>query len=181
MRLFYGRPSWYLWEDSTGATHTVHQGEGGEQGDPLMPLLCWVGQHRALEAISRELLGSEKLLACLDDIYVIARPDRVGDVCTAVRQNLWIHACVSINNGKTKVRNAAGHKPAVCEVLDRVAQEDDPDANVWRGQNWPLSVRVCCCWEHLLVTPISLMPSSERRQRNTNSFCHASRAHPTCR
>ena len=98
-----------------------------------MPLLYSVGQHRALEAISRELLGSEKLLAYLDDIYVITKPDRVGDVYTAVRQNLWVHACVSINNGKTKVWNAAGHKPAVCEVLDRVAQAEDPHANVWRG------------------------------------------------
>ena len=51
---------------------------------------------------------------------------------TGVLQNLWIHACVSINNGKTKVWNAAGHKPTVCEVLDRVAQANDPDANVWR-------------------------------------------------
>ena len=66
-----------------------------------MPLLYSVGQHRALEAISR-LLGSEKLLAYLDDIYVITRSDRVGDVYTAVCQNLWTHACVSINNGKTK-------------------------------------------------------------------------------
>ena len=70
-----------------------------------MPLLYSVGQHRALEAISRELLASEKLLA-----FVITEPDRVGDVYTAVRQNLWIHARVSINNGKTKVWNAAGHK-----------------------------------------------------------------------
>ena len=52
---------------------------------------------------------------------------------TAVRQNLWVHACVCINNGKTKVWNAAGRKPAVCEVLDRVAQAEDPHANVWRG------------------------------------------------
>ena len=98
-----------------------------------MALLCSVGQHRALEATSRELSGSEKLLAYLDDICVITKSDRVGDVYTAVRQNLWIHACVSINNGKTKVWNAAGHKPAVCEVLDKVAQADDPEANVW---NW---------------------------------------------
>ena len=39
VRLFHGRPSQYLWEDSTGTTHIVPQGEGGEQGDPLMPLL----------------------------------------------------------------------------------------------------------------------------------------------
>ena len=80
VRLLYGRPSQHLWEDSTGTTHTVHQGEGGEQGDTLMPLLCSVGQHRALEATSRELSGSEKLLAYLDDICVITKPDSVGDV-----------------------------------------------------------------------------------------------------
>ena len=124
-RLFNGRPLQYLWRDATGTTHIVHQGEGGEQGDPLMPLLYSVGQHRALEAISGELLASEKLLAYLDYTYVITKPDRVY---TAVRQNLWIHACVSINHGKTKVWNAARHKPAACEVLDRVAQAEDPDA-----------------------------------------------------
>ena len=128
VRLFNGRPSQYLWEDSTGTTHTVHQGEGGEQG---LALFC--GSTQSFGGDQQGIVGSEKLLACMDDIFVITRPDRVGDVCTAVRQNLWIHACSRINNGKTKVWNAAGHKPAVCEVLDRVAQADDPDANVWRG------------------------------------------------
>ena len=52
VRLFYGRLSQYLWEDSTGTTHTVHQGEDVEQGDPLMPFLYSVA-NRALEAISR--------------------------------------------------------------------------------------------------------------------------------
>ena len=28
--------------------HTIPQGEGGEQGDPLMPLLFCLGQHPAL-------------------------------------------------------------------------------------------------------------------------------------
>ena len=60
---------------------------------------CSVGQHRALGAISKELLASEKLLAYLGDIYVILRHDRLGDVYVTVRQNLWIPSCVSINNG----------------------------------------------------------------------------------
>ena len=34
-----------------GITQYISQGEGGEQGDPLMPLLFALGQHRALEAI----------------------------------------------------------------------------------------------------------------------------------
>ena len=177
-RLFYGRPSQYLWEDATGTTHIVQQGEGGEQGDPLMPLLCSVGRHRALEGISRELLASEKLLAYLDGIYVITRPDRVGDVHTAVRQNLWIHACVSINNGKTKVWNAAGHKPAGCEVLDTVAQAEDPDARVWRGPKWPLNAKVCCCWDRPLATLTSWLPSFRRFQRNMGGSLHTSQACP---
>ena len=35
---FYGNPSSYLWEDDLGETHEIMQGEGGEQGDPLMPM-----------------------------------------------------------------------------------------------------------------------------------------------
>ena len=41
--LFCGSPSEYFWEDATGTVHTIPQGEGGEQGDPLMPLLFSVG------------------------------------------------------------------------------------------------------------------------------------------
>ena len=39
VRSFYGAPSTYLWEDEMGTNHRILQGEGGEQGDPLMPLL----------------------------------------------------------------------------------------------------------------------------------------------
>ena len=48
MRLFYGSPSEYMWEDENGTTQIIRQGEGGEQGDALMPLLFAVGQHAAV-------------------------------------------------------------------------------------------------------------------------------------
>ena len=48
VRQFNGSLSRYLWDDDEGA---VHQGEGGEQGDPLMPLLFSLGQHAALNAV----------------------------------------------------------------------------------------------------------------------------------
>ena len=38
VRQFYGHPSAHIWEDDTGNVHEVAQGEGGEQGDPWMPL-----------------------------------------------------------------------------------------------------------------------------------------------
>ena len=34
VRMFYGVPSEYLWEDDAGDVHKIPQGEGGEQGDP---------------------------------------------------------------------------------------------------------------------------------------------------
>ena len=39
VRLFYGRQSTYLWDDDLGVVHQIPQVEGGEQGDPLMPLV----------------------------------------------------------------------------------------------------------------------------------------------
>ena len=51
VRCFYGSPSTYLWEDEMGTTQYIPQEEGGEQGDPLMPMLFALGQHRALAAI----------------------------------------------------------------------------------------------------------------------------------
>ena len=51
VRLSYGQPSRCLWEDESGNVHHIHQGEGGEQGDALMPLLFSLGQHSALEAV----------------------------------------------------------------------------------------------------------------------------------
>ena len=43
-----------------------------------MPLLLALGQHGALEAVQRSLRGDERLLAFLDDIYIITTQPRVG-------------------------------------------------------------------------------------------------------
>ena len=77
VRLFYGSKSRYLWEDNEGNCHTIAQAEGGEQGDPLMPLLFALGQHRALVAVHSRLLPSESLMAYrLDDNHVVSGPDK---------------------------------------------------------------------------------------------------------
>ena len=55
VRMFYSGPSTYLWEDEMGVTQHIAQGEGGEQGDPLMPILFALGQHGALEATQARL------------------------------------------------------------------------------------------------------------------------------
>eukprot|EP00973_Karenia_brevis_P005208 715035-Karenia_brevis.AAC.1 len=38
-RMAYCRQSQYIWRDDEGEQHVILQGDGGEQGDPLMPAL----------------------------------------------------------------------------------------------------------------------------------------------
>ena len=88
VRAFYREPSSYLWEDDVGEVHPIPQGEGGEQGDPLMPLLFCLGQHSALSAVVAGLWEGERLFAYLDELYVVCKPDRVGAVHD-LRVHLW--------------------------------------------------------------------------------------------
>ena len=90
--MFYRSPSAYLWEDDCGVAHRIHQGEGGEQGDPLMPLLFALGQHPALVA-AQSRLESDKLMAFLDDVYIVSpEPDLVGIGYAVVQHELFHHA-----------------------------------------------------------------------------------------
>ena len=66
--------------DGVGAYDQVGQAEGGEQGDPLMPALLALGQHPVLTAARGALLDGESLLAYLDDIYVVRRPERARTI-----------------------------------------------------------------------------------------------------
>ena len=68
---FCNSPSIFLWEDDTGDVRRVRQGEGGEQGDPSMPLLFSAGQHRAMVAVQAELKEGERLFTFLDHIHVV--------------------------------------------------------------------------------------------------------------
>ena len=74
-----------------GEVHEIAQGEGGEQGDPLMPLLFSLGQHAALAAANARLQNGERLFAFLD-IYVICSLRRVLEVHRVLQEELWAHA-----------------------------------------------------------------------------------------
>ena len=113
--MFHGAPSQNLWEDDSGTVHTIDQGEGGEQGDALMPLLHSLGQHGALKLHSEELRDEEMLLAFLDDTVSGQDDNSLRSVAGGNVQH--------INPGKTKVWNAAGVKPsdvACCSALPRL-------------------------------------------------------------
>ena len=51
VRLSYAQPSTYAWYDDEGERRIVTQAEGGEQGDPLMPLLFAIGIQGVLEEV----------------------------------------------------------------------------------------------------------------------------------
>ena len=127
----------HLWDDNEGTVHRIPQREGGEQGDALMPLLFALGQHEALQAVSRQLRPDERLFAFLDDVYLTSKPDRVGACYTILEEELRVHACIRIHLEKTKVWNQAGLRPPVCDVLERLARIEDPTARVQDSQREP--------------------------------------------
>ena len=96
-----------------------------------MPALFALGQHQALEAIQGSLQPSEILMAFLDDVYVTTLPDRVATVEQSVEIQLWDHARIHVNQGKTQVWNRCGVRPPDCEHLFHKA--DGTPNDVWRG------------------------------------------------
>ena len=117
VRQFYGAPSMYLWQDDSGVTHEFHQGEGGEQGDALMPALFSLGQHPALVAVQTQFGSNCRLLAFLDDIYARCSPDRVIPIFNSLRRELWYYSRIQICFGKTQLWNQGGAEPAGWEAL----------------------------------------------------------------
>ena len=98
LKQFCSSPSTYVWEDDMETQREVTQGDGGEQGDLLMPIPFCLGQHGALLAVEGRLKAGEKLFALLGDIYLICQPDRVQDAHRILeelrtREDIRVHHC----------------------------------------------------------------------------------------
>ena len=118
-----------------------------------MPHLFALGQHLALVVVQRSLRGDERLLALLEDIYIIASPARTGAVVASLQQHLFTHARIRLHGGKTQVWNGAGIRPPACEALDQIARALDPRDVVWKGPELPVEEQASRCWEHHSATP----------------------------
>ncbi|CAE7568781.1 unnamed protein product [Symbiodinium natans] len=124
-RAIYARTSTFLWWDDEGTLHEISQAEGIEQGDPLAPGLYALGQHESLVAAAARLAQGERLLAFLDDLYVVTTPERSGHLGGVVAGEVERGAGVAANLGKTQIYNAqGGAAPPDVAALG-------PD--VWRG------------------------------------------------
>ena len=98
VRMVYARPSCYHWQDEEGRCRQIHQHEGSEQGDPLMPLLFCLAIHNALEP-------GEHPFAFLDDVYAVSAPERTRDIYDLLADKLFRRAGIRLHNGKTRTWN----------------------------------------------------------------------------
>ena len=123
--LAYGRQSIYWWRDDNNVLHEIAQGEGGEQGDVLMPMLFSLGLDQSLRIAQSRLQPNETLLAYLDDLYILTTPERAYDAYNIVTQTVYESCGISPNLGKTVCWNKAGIIPPRIEELG---------PEVWKGQ-----------------------------------------------
>ena len=87
------------------------QAEGGEQGDPLMPLVFSIGIQGALEEVAESLRCGEQLCAFLDDVYLLCEPSRVKALYTWLSEALTRTTGIQLRQGKTRAWNNAGIIP----------------------------------------------------------------------
>ena len=101
---FCGHPSTHLWEDEQGVVHEIPQGEGGEQGDPLMPALfalkLWK-QSRSLSSLGcTDFVVAQLAEKTEEHGILLERIPKVSDLqcawllllfCAASRANYILH------------------------------------------------------------------------------------------
>ena len=104
-------PTRCAWEDEHGTRREVVQHEGGEQGDPLMPLLTSLAVHNSLCEVKRFLLPGEFLFAFLDDVHAVSTPERTRAVHDLLGEKLLEGAGIRLRIGKTQVWNQAAECP----------------------------------------------------------------------
>ena len=128
VRALYGTEPQFLWRDDEGQEHIITQGEGGEQGDPLMPALYALAQHAALAEASGRLHPDDWLFAFLDDLYVVSNRDRAKWAYETVAHEVERQAGVRTHLGKLQAWSAGG-----CDAprgLEGLRSDGTP---VWTG------------------------------------------------
>ena len=104
VRQAYGSATSYSWRQR----HRIHQEEGGEQGDPLMPMLFCLAIHDASAVVKIHLVEGQHLFAFLDDIYVLYSSERTTTNYIMLANRLETIAGIQLHEGKTRVWNRAG-------------------------------------------------------------------------
>ena len=117
VRATYAQPSCCHWQDDHGRFRQIRQHEGGEQGDPLMPLLFCLAVHSALMAVQEQLLPGECIFAFLDDVYALSSPGWTCAMYKLLEKILFAIAGIRLHTGKTRTWSKAGEIPECMEEL----------------------------------------------------------------
>ena len=118
VRHFCGRPSSFLWEDEDDTKHDILQGEEENRRTPS------AGMH-----------PTTKLMAFLDDVYVVTSPARVADSYAHLERSLWAHAGIRMNLGKTQMFNRGDVLLCGCQHILQAGRQLNLSVIVWRGDS----------------------------------------------
>ena len=110
VRLSYGHPSTCSWWDQNGDRRAVSQAEGGEQGDPLMPLLFSIGIQGALEEVAGTLEAGATLRFSGRHLCFVPAPQSEDDLRRVGAVSFQV-AGIHLHQGKTRVWNKGGIPP----------------------------------------------------------------------
>ena len=125
VRQWYATATQLVWTMDDGTRHIIPQGDGGEQGDALMPALFCLALSPALAEIQGRLLPGEVVVAYLDDIYVICSRARARDAYELVKEVLQRTCHIDVNQGKLAAwSQRPGPPPSGIAELG---------PNVWKG------------------------------------------------
>ena len=79
-----------------------------EQGDALSPAFFSLALHQALVEANAQLQPGEALIAYLDDVYILTRPERARAAFDTVTRVIEATAGIRPNLGKCACWNARG-------------------------------------------------------------------------
>ena len=117
-----------------GDMHEIPQGEGGEQGDPLMPMLFAMGQHRALEAVQRRLVTMKSCSRSWTMCTWFAHPRELLMFWQFWHRSFNVTHTSICTRARPKCGTEAVRSRKGIEAITRAARAVKPDAIVWRGE-----------------------------------------------
>ena len=126
--MWYATQSRFVWVDDAGVSHQILQGDGGEQGDALMPALFSLALHPALLRMQAAMPADVTLTAYLDDIYIVCAPSDAARCLQIARDALRETCHIDVNAGKL-----AAWSKTVAECPPALEGQGANGENIWKG------------------------------------------------
>ena len=125
--MFYGFPSEHLWEDDFVETHSIPKGEGGRHDATLVPLVNMRPFKWHIGACGTVSISWHSWTMCTWRLTQTA-----WVLCTQQSKTVGRRQALGSTWGEQRKRARRAFD------LERVAQEQNPSARVWRGAGIPV-------------------------------------------